>query len=155
MTNPYVRYYLDQQQGHGMPVFRGSPWQMGYGQMGYGLGGLFRSLAKIAIPLVKSGVKAAMPSVRSGGKALGKIALSSGKDLMGDLFSGKNLKQAAKARALEAANVAKRKAMQRVQTFAQTGSGSKRTDKKRKAPASGVRSKQPKKRKTSPADIFG
>ena len=43
MNNPFVRYYLDQQQGHGMSVFLGSPWQAGYGQqMGYGIGGLFR-----------------------------------------------------------------------------------------------------------------
>ena len=28
MNNPYVRYYLDQQQGRGMPVFSGSPWQV-------------------------------------------------------------------------------------------------------------------------------
>ena len=39
-------YYLDQQQqGHGMPVFRGSLWQAGHGQHGYGLGDLFRSIA--------------------------------------------------------------------------------------------------------------
>ena len=43
MNNPYVRYYLDQQQGRDMPVFGGSPWQYGYGQMVYGLGGLYRS----------------------------------------------------------------------------------------------------------------
>jgi hypothetical protein len=52
MHNPYVQYYLAQQQGHGMPVFRGSAWQMGHGQMGYGLGNLFRSLAKVVTPLV-------------------------------------------------------------------------------------------------------
>ena len=52
MTNPYVGYYLDQ-QGHGMPVFRGSPWQLGHGQMGYRLGGLFRSVARAVMPMVK------------------------------------------------------------------------------------------------------
>ena len=64
MNNPYVHYYLDQQQGHGMPVFPGSPWQAGYGhqmgaghQMGYGIGGLFRSVARAMMPMVKSGEK--------------------------------------------------------------------------------------------------
>jgi hypothetical protein len=65
MNNPYVRYYLDQQQGRGMPVFRGSPWQVGYG-----LGGLFRSLARRAMPLIKTGAK-----------ALGNIALKMGQTL--------------------------------------------------------------------------
>ena len=45
-------YYLDQQQGRGMPVFRGSLWQAGHGQHGYGLGGLFRSIARVAMPTV-------------------------------------------------------------------------------------------------------
>ena len=73
MTNPYVHYYLDQ-QGHGMPVFRGSPWQLGHGQMGYGLGGLFRSVAGAVMPMVKSGAK-----------ALGNIALKSGANFVGDV----------------------------------------------------------------------
>ena len=32
-----------------MTVFRGSPWQIGHGQMGYGLDGLFRSVARAVI----------------------------------------------------------------------------------------------------------
>ena len=55
LGNPYIHYYLGQQDGHGMPVLRGSSWQKGYGQVGYGLGGLFRSLGKIAKPMIKSG----------------------------------------------------------------------------------------------------
>ena len=70
MTNPYVRYYLDQQQGYGMSVFRGSQWQMGHGQTGYGLGGLFRSFARAVARMVKRGVK-----------SLGKIALNTGVDV--------------------------------------------------------------------------
>ena len=38
-----------------MPVFRGSPWQLGHGQMGYGLSVLFRSVARAVMPMVKSG----------------------------------------------------------------------------------------------------
>ena len=101
MNNPYVRYYLDQ-QGHGMPVFRGSPWQLGHGQMGYGLGGLFRSVARTVMPMVKSGAK-----------ALGNIALNSGANFIGDVLAGKNVKEAAKARTREAADATKQKAVQR------------------------------------------
>ena len=147
-----------------MPVFRGSAWQQGYG-----LGGLFKSLARAAMPMVKSGAK-----------ALGKIALNTGANLLGDVVSGKNLKESAKARGKEAANVAKNRAVNRLQTYAQTGSGrrrrkrsgrsrkrsrkttarskkrsvKKRTVKKRKASRSVIRSSQAK-RRTTALDIFG
>jgi hypothetical protein len=171
-SNPYVSYYLAQQQGHGMPVFRGSLWQMGHGQMGYGLGNLFRSIAKVAMPMLKRG-----------GKALGKIVATTGADLLGDIASGKNVKEAAKARGLQALSTAKAKAMEQMQANKQTGSGTRRkrtrskstkrpsakgskstvkrsrsetrTVKKRKPSTSRARSKQTKKRKTSPQDIFG
>ena len=145
-----MRYYLDQ-QGHGMPVFIGSPWQLGHGQMGYGLGGLFRSVARAVMPMVKSGAK-----------ALGNIALKSGANFVGDVLAGKNVKEAAKARALEAANVAKNKAVNKLMN--QTGRGkrgwkqtAKKPAKKRKAITSTVRSKQTKKRRTTSVskDIFG
>ena len=70
-----------------MTVLRGSPWQIGHGQMGYGLGGLFRSVARAVMPMVKSGAK-----------ALGNIALKSGANFVGDVLAGKNVKEAAKAR---------------------------------------------------------
>ena len=110
MGNPYIHYYLGQQDGRGMPVFKGSSWQRGYGQTGYGLGGLFRSLGKIAKPMTKSGAK-----------ALGNIALTSGVNLLGDVLAGKSVKQAARTRALEGTNAAKMQAIQRVQRYAQTG----------------------------------
>ena len=69
-----------------MPVFRGSPWQLGHGQMGYGLGGLFCSVARAVMPMVKSGAK-----------ALGNIALKSGANFVGDVLAGKNVKEAAKS----------------------------------------------------------
>ena len=129
-------------------------------QTGYGLGGLFRSLGKIAKPMIKSGAK-----------ALGNIALTSGVNLLGDVLAGKSVKQAAKARALEGANAAKMQAIQRAQRYAQTGRGrsrssrrstkkrkasrTKRTAKKRKASASATRRKPTKRARTSPRDIFG
>ena len=120
MSNPYVRYCLDH-QGYGMTVFRGTPWQIGHGQIGYGLGGLFRSVARAVMSMVKSGAK-----------ALGNIALKSGANFVGNVLAGKNVKEAAKARTLEAANVAKRKVVNKLMN--QTGSGkrgSKQAAKKR------------------------
>ena len=154
MNNPYIRFYFGQ-QGREMSVFRGSPWQMGHGQKGYGLGGLFCSVARLVMPLVKSGAK-----------ALGNIALNSGANFVSDVLAGKNVKQAAKAHVLEGVNTAKTKAAQRVQRFAQTGQGrartrsrstrqpTKRTGRKRKASVSMTRRKQTKRPRTSPRDIW-
>ena len=117
LGNPYIHYYLDQQHGRGMPVFRGSFWQREYGQTGYGLGGLFRSLGKIAKSI-----------------------------LLGDVLAGKSVKQAAKARALEGANAAKMQAIQRAQRYAQTGRGrsrsTRRSTRKRKASRTKRRAKK-------------
>ena len=115
MNNPYTHYYLEQ-QGRGMSVFRSSPWQMGHGQKGYGLGALFRTVARTTMPLVKRGAK-----------ALGNILLNTGVNFASDVVTGKNVKQAAKARALEGVNTAKTKAVQRLQRYAQTGQGRKRS----------------------------
>ena len=60
-------------------------------------------------------------------KALGKIALTSGVNLLGDVLAGKSIKEAARAHALEDANVAKMKAVQRAQRYAQTERGRKRS----------------------------
>ena len=150
-NNLYVNYYLNQQQGHGMSVFRGSPWQIGHGQVGFiGLGGLFRSVARAVMPMIKSGAN-----------ALGNIALNSGANFVGDVLAGKNAKEAAKARIGEAAEVAKKKVIKRVNTYAQTGNGKRgakqagNTAKNRKASQPAGRNKQAKKRKASPEDIFG
>ena len=51
----------------------------------------------------RSVARAVMPMVKSGAKALGNIALKSGANFVGDVLAGKNVKEAAKARALEAA----------------------------------------------------
>ena len=158
MIYPRAQYFPYQQYGHGMPVFRGSRWKAGHGQTGYGLGGLFCSLAKAAKPIAKSGAK-----------ELGRIALNSGMNILRDVLAGKSVKESAKARALEGAHIAKARATQRALQFAQTGRGRRRKGKrlstrskstlqkakKRKASTSTSRRYQTKKRKTSPVDIFG
>ena len=114
MNSSYVRYYLCQQQGHGMSVFRGSPWHMGHGQMGYGLGDLFSSVARAVMPMVKSGAK-----------TLGKIALNAGANVLGDIAFARNLKVAVKNRGKEAVGVAKDKAVTESRKYAQTENRSK------------------------------
>lgn len=81
----YDDYYL-RQVGNGLPVFSGVRVQRGHG-----IGSVIGRLAKSVMPLIKSGAK-----------AVGKQALTSGMQLAGDMFSGKNLKQAAKTRAKQA-----------------------------------------------------
>ena len=171
MHNPYIDYYLNQQEhGADMAMFRGAPWQMGHGQMGYRLGALFRSLAKVATPILKRGAK-----------TLGQIAMSTGKDLLGNIVEGKNVEEAAKARGKEPLGVAKNKVLEFVQQKAEkshTGKGRRKRSrsikrsrssrsrsrkrqkggrmvKKRKVSRSVSRRRQTKRRKTTPADIFG
>ena len=146
-NNPYTYYYLDQ-QGHGMPVFRGSPWEMEHSQKGYGLGALFRSVTRSVMPLVKRGAK-----------ALGNIVLNTGANFVSVILARKNVNQAAKARAVEGVNAARTKVAQQLQRYAQTGQGRKwsrsirRPAKKRKATASASRcpaKRTTRKRKTPP-----
>ena len=107
-----------------MSVFRGSPWQDGYGrQVGFGLGGLFRSIGRAVMPLVKTGAR-----------TLGNVALNSGANFLGDVLSGKNVKESARSRVNEAANIVKRKTVNKLQTLAQTGNGKRRKLERRRPP---------------------
>jgi hypothetical protein len=58
---------------------------------------------------LKKGVLAVAPLAKKGARILGDIAMQSGTDFLGDILTGKNVKTAAKARAVEAANTAKGK----------------------------------------------
>lgn len=51
---------------------------MGHGQIGYGLGGLFRRAARAVLH-------------KSRARALGKIALNAGANVLRDVASGRNL----------------------------------------------------------------
>ena len=77
-SKAYQSYYLNQ-IGHDGPYFSGAPFQNGYG-----LGGIFSSLAKLIMPLIKSGAK-----------AIGKQALKGGLGFASDVLAGKNAKEAA------------------------------------------------------------
>ena len=81
----YNDYYA-RQAGGALPYFAGAQYQRGHG-----LGSLFGSLLRSAMPLIKRG------SV-----ALGKGALKTGVRIAGDVLSGQNIKTAAKRRVTDA-----------------------------------------------------
>lgn len=79
------------QHGHGIPiVFRG-PYQTGAG-----IGNVFRSLYRLAIPLLKSDV------VKKAGKSLGQQAIRTGMNVLRDVADGQHWKASAKQRLHEA-----------------------------------------------------
>ena len=66
-------HYLRQQHGGNIVGFRGARIQRGYG-----IGGIFKSLARISIPLFKRGAK-----------AVGKRALQAATEVGQDVLEGK------------------------------------------------------------------
>ena len=69
----YENYYVTQ-VGKGMPYYLGRQFQRGYG-----LGGLFSSIGRAVLPMIKSGIK-----------TVGKEVLRSGAELASDALQGKN-----------------------------------------------------------------
>lgn len=65
-------------------------------QRGYGIGNVFGSLMKVAVPVLQS-------SVKSLGKRLARQGVKTGVGLATDALRGKNMKQAAKDRMTQAA----------------------------------------------------
>lgn len=104
--------------------FKGARWQRGYG-----LGSIFRSVIRGAIPLLKSRV--------------GKSIMKAGVGLAGDAVKGRNMKQALRNRFTQG-----------IGDIMDTGNGKKQKRGKRllKAARSGGRSKRP--RKARHGDIF-
>ena len=80
-------HYLRQQHGGNIVGFRGARIQRGYG-----IGGIFKSLARIAIPLFKRGAK-----------AVRKRALQAATEVGQDVLEGKNVIESAKSRGKQAA----------------------------------------------------
>lgn len=73
----YKQFY-NQSGGGSIPIFAGTKTQIGYG-----LGGMFGSLLKAALPVIKKGAL-----------SLGKTALKTGINIAKDGFSGKTIKKA-------------------------------------------------------------
>ena len=130
--NIYRNLILQQNQhgGSALPGFRG----VGI-QRGYGLGSMFRSLFRSAIPLLKSGAK-----------TLGKAAVSTGMGVAKDVLAGKDIRSAATTRARQTGNELKGQAVNALSVNAmtpQSGGGIRR-----RAPSKASQSPSKKGRKT-------
>ena len=107
-------HFLRQQRGGNIAWFRGARMQRGYG-----IGSIFKSLARYAIPLFKQGAK-----------VFGKRALQAATEVGQDVLQGKNVKEAFKSRGKQAASDVAKNAAKKVMT----GKGRKKGI-KRAAPA--------------------
>jgi hypothetical protein len=103
-------HFLRQQRGGNIAGFRGARMQRGYG-----IGGIFKSLARYAIPLLEQGAK-----------VVGKRALQAAVEVGQDVLQGKNVKSRGKQAVSDVAENAAKKVM--------TGKGFKKGI-KRAAPA--------------------
>lgn len=81
-----------------LPIFRGRRRQHGYG-----IGGLFSSLFRSAIPLLKKGAV-----------AVGKEALKTGAHVMNDVIQGRNGGEALRERSLDSVKKLGKKAVHKV-----------------------------------------
>jgi hypothetical protein len=145
MADNYTQYYLRQAEGHGVPaeVFR-------YTQKGAGIGSYLGGLFRRVFPLLRSGVK-----------AVGKEALSTGVNLLKDVFGGRSLGESVGARVTEAGTNLSRKVGTKLQGM--VGSGYKMRKRKRRAQSKRntktrkVTKRAPRKAKKSikNKDIFG
>jgi hypothetical protein len=117
-------HFLRQQRGGNIAGFRGSRMKSGYG-----IGSIFKSLARYAIPLFKQGAK-----------VVGKRALQAATEVGQDVLQGNNVKEAFKSRGKQAVSDVAKKVM--------TGNGRKKSI-KRAAPAKTPIRGPTKKQKTS------
>ena len=74
-------HFLRQQRGGNIAGYRGARFQRGYG-----IGGIFKSLARYAIPLFKP----------QGAKFVGKRALQAATEVGQDVLQGKNVRESVK-----------------------------------------------------------
>lgn len=117
LQDPYLAYYKNQLGGGVSAVYRGSPYQRGHG-IGSFLGGLFRTIT---------------PLLKSGAKAVGKEALRTGINVLSDVV-GTNapVKHVISNRMQEFTGSLKRKADNKLNNVIMTGSGKRRSYKKKK-----------------------
>ena len=82
---PYTQHYVRQAGGNHIPVFYGRT-----DQRGHGIGSLFGSLARSALPFFKSAAG-----------YVGRNLLSTGANVIGDVLQGRNVGEAFKERFTE------------------------------------------------------
>ncbi len=95
------------QLGGSFPIYQGTPYQRGAG-----LGSLFKSLWRFALPLAKSV-----------GKSVGKQALRSASAIASDVAEGRDLKDAFEDHATEGARRLVRKGAKQIRRKVQRGGG--------------------------------
>ncbi len=139
-ANDCKMFYLKNQNGGTLSGFRGTRIQRGYG-----LGSFFKSIARVAIPLVKKGVN-----------AIGKKAIETAVNVGQDVLAGKHVKQAVTSRGRQAVSDLAKQGVNNVKN--QIGGGSKRKRVNQSGPLKTgsqrkvVISTQASKRRTSPLD---
>jgi len=127
----YSNHYVSQSGGGGIPVFYGRK-----SQSGHGLGQIFSSLGRVALPFFKTAAS-----------YLGRKAVDTGKQILGDVIGGRNFKESLTERLKDTG----RSVLSDVSERLQRGSGRRRkrksasrvTSKKKKSPKKNI-----KKRKT-------
>ena len=129
--NAYEKYYLNQ-VGGALPVFAGARIQKGHG-----LGSMFRSLVRMAAPLLVKGAK-----------AVGKQVLRSGVQVMNDVASGHNFRDSFKKHGRAGAHTLARKGIRKIQTG--KGVSRARATKRRRRVCSGKVKSSQAKRKPKP-----
>ena len=131
LGNLYIHYYLGQQDGRGMPVFRGSSWQRGNIALTSGVNLLGDALAG--------------KSVKQAARARALEGANTAK--MQAIQRAQRYAQTGRGRGHSRSS--------RHSTKKRKASRTKRTAKKRNASASATRRKPTKRARTSPRDIFG
>ena len=119
-------------RGRGLPYFAGPVYQRGHG-----IGSLFRGLFRYAMPFIKQGAK-----------AVGRQALQTGIHLAGDVLENRPFKESVKTRVREAGSALRTKAQNKINHLL-TGSGRRRTRKRKAARRIG-----PPRKKQKVRDIF-
>ncbi len=93
---------MNRHLGSGFNVYRGLPYQKGYG-----LGGGFRRFFRWIVPIFK---KHALPVLKSTAKVIGNEALSSVSNISKDIINGNNIADSVQSRLNEAVDNLKTKA---------------------------------------------
>jgi len=132
---PYQRYYAQQAGlGDSIPVFHGVEYQAGHG-----LGSIFGSLFRSALPILKRGAA-----------YLGRQALTTGADILQDaVFDHKDIKEATGARLRQAGH----RIVDDVSNKFMEGRGRRKPIKRKRKARRQPQNKKIKRRKTQ--DIFG
>lgn len=138
ITSPdlYRDYYVTQaQQLGGGPFFAGSRFQRGFGQRGGGIGSIFNSLLRKAMPILTNVTK-----------HIGKVALRTGANVLSDAATGQSFQDSLRTRMRESRAQLKRDATNEIGKILNNQIG---TGKKRKKSRKAAKKATHKKRKTS------